>query len=98
MSKFALRPALTGNYKRACSDPNLWEQERGHPYGVDDARSRRQPLGGRPKRVMDVVLASLALLLLAPIMLMAAGLVRFVMGGPAIFAHKRVGFGGRTFV
>ena len=31
-------------------------------------------------------------------MLMAAGLVRLVMGGPAIFAHKRVGFDGRTFV
>ena len=97
MSKFALRPALTGNYKRACSDPILWEQERGHLFGLDVAKSRRQPLGGRPKRMMDVVLASLALVLLAPIMLMAAGLVRLVMGGPAIFAHKRVGFGGRTF-
>ena len=97
MSKFALRPALTGNYKRACSDPILWEQERGHLFGLDDARSRRQPLGGRPKRMMDVMLASLALVLLAPIMLMVAGLVRLVMGGPAIFAHKRVGFGGRTF-
>ncbi len=61
---------------------------------LDDCR---QPLGGLPKRMMDVVLASLALVLLAPIMLMVAGLVRLVMGGPAIFAHKRVGFGGRTF-
>ena len=34
--------------------------------------------------MMDVVLVSLALVLLAPIMLMAAGLVRLVMGGPAI--------------
>ena len=97
MSKFVLRPTLSGNSSRACSDPILWEQERGHPFGVDDARSRRQPLGGRPKRVMDVVLASLALVLLAPIMLMVAGLVRLVMSGPAIFAHKRLGFGGRTF-
>ena len=47
--------------------------------------------------MMDVVLVSLAFVLLAPIMLMVAGLVRLVMGGPAIFAHKRVGFGGRTF-
>ena len=44
-----------------------------------------------------MVLASLALVLLAPILLMVAGLVRVVMGGPAIFAHKRVGFDGRTF-
>ena len=85
MSKFALRPALSGNYPRAGTD-------------LDDARSRRQPLGGRPKRMMDVVLASLGLVLLAPIMLMVAGLVRLVMGGPAIVAQKRVGFGGRTFV
>ena len=47
--------------------------------------------------MMDVVLVSLAFVLLAPIMLMAAGLVRLVMGGPVMFAHKRVGFGGRTF-
>ena len=47
--------------------------------------------------MMDVVLASLALALLAPIMLMVAVLVRVLMGGPAIFAHKRAGFGGRTF-
>ena len=47
--------------------------------------------------MMDVVLASLALALLAPIMLMVAVLVRVLMGGPAIFTHKRAGFGGRTF-
>ena len=63
-----------------------------------DAGRLPQPLGGIPKRVFDVVGASIVLVLLAPIMLMAAVLVRVSMGGPAIFAHKRVGFGGRTFV
>lgn len=28
---------------------------------------------------------------------MVAALIRLVMGGPVIFAHERVGFGGRTF-
>ena len=70
------------------------------PVRLDDAggAERPQPLGGIPKRVFDVVGASIALVLLAPIMLMAAVLVRVFMGGPAIFAHKRVGFDGRTFV
>ena len=62
-----------------------------------DAGRLPQPLGGLPKRVLDVVGASIALVLLAPIMLMVAVLVRLLMGGPAIFAHKRVGFDGRTF-
>ena len=97
MSEFALRPALSGNRARARSKPIWCEQGPEHSVGLDDAKSRRQPLGGLPKRMMDVVLASLALVLLAPIMLMVAGLVRVVMGGPAIFAHKRVGFDGRTF-
>lgn len=59
---------------------------------------RTQPLGGLPKRGLDVLGASIALVLLAPIMLTVVGLVRLVMGGPAIFAHKRVGFDGRIFV
>ena len=47
---------------------------------------------------MDVALASLALMLLSPVMLTIAAVVRVFMGGSAIFAQKRVGFGGRTFV
>jgi exopolysaccharide production protein ExoY len=46
---------------------------------------------------MDVALASAALVLLAPIMLMIAALVHIRIGRPAIFAQKRVGFGGRLF-
>lgn len=47
---------------------------------------------------MDVAISLLALVLLAPIMLMVAGLIRLTMGGPVIFAQRRVGFDGSLFV
>jgi exopolysaccharide production protein ExoY len=72
--------------------------------GTDSARkpassaaSRARPLGGTSKRIFDVVGASLALVLFAPLMLMAALLVRAVLGGPVLRAQRRVGFDGRMF-
>jgi lipopolysaccharide/colanic/teichoic acid biosynthesis glycosyltransferase len=56
------------------------------------------PLGGLPKRALDLTVASIMLVLLAPIMLIVTVLIRVFMGGPAIFAQKRIGYGGRTFV
>jgi exopolysaccharide production protein ExoY len=61
-------------------------------------RRRRVPLGGLPKRVFDIAGASVALVLLAPLMLIVALLVRVVLGGPVIFRQRRVGFDGKTFV
>ena len=57
----------------------------------------QQPLGGLPKRVLDITVASIALVLLLPLMLIVTALVRIFMGGPAIFAQQRVGVGGRMF-
>ena len=54
-----------------------------------------KPLGGTPKRVLDLVGASIALIVLAPIMLMVATLVRLLLGGPVLFAQWRVGFVAR---
>lgn len=48
------------------------------------------------KRGMDVIIAGTALLLLALPMLLLALLVR-LDGGPAMFAHQRVGRGGQRF-
>jgi exopolysaccharide production protein ExoY len=56
-----------------------------------------QSVGGVTKRLLDLAGASLALVLLAPIMLVIAGLVRAFIG-PAVFAQKRIGFGGKPFV
>ncbi len=50
------------------------------------------------KRFMDVVLASVALVLLAPLMLLVALLVRLTSPGPVIFRQVRCGLNGRRFV
>ncbi|MCS7315650.1 MAG: sugar transferase [Bryobacterales bacterium] len=50
------------------------------------------------KRAMDVVVAAVALLLLAPLMLAVGALVRLTSPGPAIFRQVRCGLNGRRFV
>lgn len=49
------------------------------------------------KRAVDVVISSIALLLLSPLMLVIAILVRLDSPGPAIFRQVRVGRGLRQF-
>ena len=56
--------------------------------------------GGRlgfTKRLFDVVLASLLLVLLSPLFVVIALLVRFTSKGPAIYWSSRVGRGNRLF-
>ncbi len=50
------------------------------------------------KRVTDIVLAGAFLLLLFPIMLLIALLIRLTSPGPAIFRQERCGLNGRRFV
>ena len=49
------------------------------------------------KRVMDASGAALGLLLLAPLLLLVALLIRLDSPGPVLFSQTRVGEGGRTF-
>ena len=49
------------------------------------------------KRAFDVVVASALMLLLLPLMLMIALLVRVTSRGPVFFAQERVGLDGKTF-
>lgn len=49
------------------------------------------------KRALDISLALLALIVLAPLMLIVAVLVRMDSPGPAIFKQQRVGKNGRLF-
>jgi exopolysaccharide production protein ExoY len=65
--------------------------------GTKHDERRHQPVGGRTKRAFDVVLASAALILAAPIMLVAMALIRVFMGGPVISAQPRIGFNGKAF-
>ena len=50
------------------------------------------------KRAIDVVLAAAALVVLMPIMLVVAMLIRLTSHGPAIFRQERCGLNGRRFV
>ena len=52
----------------------------------------------RWKRTMDVVLASIGLIVATPLFAAATVLIRLTSRGPAVFAQKRAGIGGREFV
>lgn len=49
------------------------------------------------KRIADIVLAVVLLVLLAPLMLVIALLVRFTSAGPVLYRQTRCGLGGRRF-
>lgn len=49
------------------------------------------------KRMVDVCLSSLALLVLSPLLAVIAALVKLESPGPAIFGHQRLGAQGRLF-
>src|SRR5258708_39839539 len=49
------------------------------------------------KRVLDLIVAAIALLLAAPFMLVAALLIKLTSRGPVLFAQTRVGLGGKHF-
>lgn len=49
------------------------------------------------KRIFDLLLAALGLVILSPILAVAAILVRIYHGSPVIFAQKRPGFKGTPF-
>lgn len=50
------------------------------------------------KRVFDLVVSGAGLLLLAPVMLVIAVLVRVCLGSPILFRQRRPGLGGRPFM
>ena len=51
----------------------------------------------RLKTLVDAAVAGLALLLLSPLLLLLAVLVKLDSAGPVFFGHKREGLGGRLF-
>jgi len=59
--------------------------------------SEPRPVGGAPKRLMDVAIASVALVLASPVMVAVAACTLATGGGPIIFAHRRIGFSGKPF-
>jgi exopolysaccharide biosynthesis polyprenyl glycosylphosphotransferase len=69
----------------------------GYPViSIDDA-----PLRGARlvlKQVMDVALSAIGLVLLSPVFLVVAGLIKLTSRGPVLYHQERVGNDGRRFV
>ena len=57
----------------------------------------RTALGGMSKRAVDVVVASLALVLLTPLFVVTGVLIRLLVGKPIIVVERSVGLGGEVF-
>jgi exopolysaccharide production protein ExoY len=55
------------------------------------------PVGLRSKRVIDIILATSAIILLAPLLTLCFLACLLTSPGPAIFGHQRVGFRGKLF-
>ena len=62
-----------------------------------DATVPKQPIGGIPKRTLDIVIALGALVTLFPLLGLVACLVKASDGGPIFYRHTRLGHGRRTF-
>ena len=55
------------------------------------------PLTRLTKRVLDVALSAIALVLVAPVMVAAGVLIRVTSSGPALYSQERVGRHGKPF-
>ena len=58
---------------------------------------RHLPVGGYVKRAIDIALALLALVVLAPMFVLVAVLLRVGLGRPILVAEQHIGFAGRVF-
>jgi Undecaprenyl-phosphate glucose phosphotransferase len=68
--------------------------------GVPVVRINDSPLIGwyaAAKRLTDVVVAAIALVVLSPLLLMIAVLVKLTSPGPVLYQQERMGLDGRTF-
>ncbi|TNH37745.1 sugar transferase [Paracoccus haeundaensis] len=60
-------------------------------------KGRDVPVGGIAKRGLDITLAVLGLVLLAPLILALVIVLKLTDSGPLLYGHRRIGFGGREF-
>jgi len=59
--------------------------------------SRPHVVGRASKRAVDIVMATTALVLLSPLMLIVALIVKLSDRGPVFYSHTRIGYGGAAF-
>jgi exopolysaccharide production protein ExoY len=64
-----------------------------------DRRSASRPhvVGRASKRAVDIAMAATALVLLSPLMLIVALIVKLSDQGPIFYSHTRIGYGGAAF-
>src|SRR5277367_3799029 len=55
------------------------------------------PVGGPAKRILDILIATFALVSILPLFALAALLVKFTSPGPVFYRHERIGFKGERF-
>ncbi len=65
----------------------------------NDRRTRMRPhvVGKASKRAVDIVMAATALVLLSPLLLIVALIVKLSDRGPIFYSHTRIGYSGATF-
>jgi exopolysaccharide production protein ExoY len=68
-----------------------------HPRQTTHAAQAQYPAGGYVKRAIDVALAMLSLLVLAPIFVLLVVLLRLGFGRPIFVAEGQIGFAGQVF-
>jgi exopolysaccharide production protein ExoY len=64
---------------------------------VNIQQHRERPIGGLGKRLLDILIAAVGLILLSPLFVIVPLLIYLTMGRPIIFTHRRLGFRGRRF-
>lgn len=67
------------------------------PYLQPSGKTERLPVGGVLKRSFDVIGAAAGLILLSPLFLLVALLVKFSGGGSIFYGHSRIGRDGNPF-
>src|SRR5262249_857591 len=68
-----------------------------HGHADFHFRFARRPVGGARKRFVDAIIASLALVLLSPLLIVVALLISLDSPGPILFRQRRSGFRGKAF-
>lgn len=79
--------------------PSLWSSshECAGVLGVHISDHLRSPLARTIKKTIDLLVATAALIVLSPVILAIAMMVKWKSPGPAFFGHERIGRNGRRF-
>ncbi|MGO7165301.1 sugar transferase, partial [Rhizobium johnstonii] len=74
-----------------------WSRVGRSAKGADLHSSRPRAAGRSSKRALDLVIAVTALILLSPLLLIVAMIVKMSDRGPVFYSHTRIGVGGAPF-